>query len=313
MTVEHLRPLLDSVMDQQWLCKLAEQVAQGRITPTVIEAIRMGRMTALRKANGGVRGIVVGGVVRRLVARTMAQQLGPQVESATAPFQYALSTRAGSECVAHVIQGLSEWNPDSTGMSIDGISAHDQISRAAMLDGLYIHCGGETIPFVRTFYRSPSTHVWEDAEGVEHSILQGEGGEQGGPLMPLLYSLGQHGALEATQEELAEGEKLVAYLDDIWVVSPVPDWVSHVYGSLQRNLFSHARIRVHGGKTQVWNRSGIRPEGCDALERIAQAADPRARVWRGSGETDLPPSQQGIVVLGTPLGDPAFIQAHQFG
>ena len=35
MTVEHLRPLLDSVTDQQWLCKLAEQVAQGRITPTV--------------------------------------------------------------------------------------------------------------------------------------------------------------------------------------------------------------------------------------------------------------------------------------
>ena len=127
--------------------------------------------------------------------------------------------------------------------------------------------------------------------------------------MPLLYSLGQHGALEATQEELVDGENLVAYLDDIWVVSPVPERVSHVYGSLQRNLFSHARIRVHGGKTQVWNRSGIRPEGCDALERIAQAADPRARVWRGSGETDLLPSQQGIVVLGTPLGDPAFIQA----
>ena len=99
MTVEHLRPLLDSVTDQQWLCKLAEQVAQGRITPTVIEAIRMGRMTALRKANGGVRGIVVGDVLRRLVARTMPQQLGPKVESATAPFQYALSTRAGSECV----------------------------------------------------------------------------------------------------------------------------------------------------------------------------------------------------------------------
>ena len=55
----------------------------------------MGRMTALRKANGGVRGIVVGDVVRRLVARPMVQQLGPQVESATAPFQYALSTRAG--------------------------------------------------------------------------------------------------------------------------------------------------------------------------------------------------------------------------
>ena len=96
--------------------------------------------------------------MRRLVARTMVQQLGPQVESATAPFQYALSTRAGSECVAHVIQGLSELNPDSTVKSIDGISACDQISRAAMLGR------GKTIPFVRMFYGSPSTYVWEDAE-----------------------------------------------------------------------------------------------------------------------------------------------------
>ena len=206
----------------------------------------MGRMTALHKANGGVRGIVVGEVVRRLVARTMAQQLGPQVEAATAPFQYALSSRAGSECVAHVIQGLCEVNPEATVMLIDGISAFDQISRAAMLDGLFSRCGVKAIPFVRMFYSSPSVYIWEDAEGVKHSILQGEGGEQGDPLMPLLYSLGQHSALEVTQEELAEEECLLAYHDDIYVVSPVPDRVSHVYATLQRHLFSHARIRING-------------------------------------------------------------------
>ena len=180
MTVE--RSLLDSVTDQQWLCKLA--LAGG---------------SHHTHRDRGHRGI-------GLFARTMAQQLAPQVESATAPFQYALSTRAGSECVAHVIQGLSELDPDSTVMSIDGISAYDQISRAAMLDGLHTHCGGETIPFVRMFYGSPSTDLWEDAEGVEHSILQGELGEQGDPLMPLLYSLGQHGALEATRGACRRGE-----------------------------------------------------------------------------------------------------------
>ena len=177
---------------ENWCLVAPEKVAQGRIT--VIEAIRMVRMTALRKANGGVRGIVVGDVVRMLVARTMAQQLARQVESATAPFQYALSTRAGSECVAHVIQGLSELNPDPTVMSIDGISAYDQISRAAMLDGLYSHCRGETIPFVRMFYGSPSTYVWEDAEGVEHSILQGEGDKNGkGGLQGTCWVCNEHG------------------------------------------------------------------------------------------------------------------------
>ena len=75
----------------------------------------------------------MGDVVRRLVARTVA---------ATAPHQYALSTRAGSECIAHVIQGLTELNPEATVLSIDGMSAYDQISRAAMMDGLFSLCGG---------------------------------------------------------------------------------------------------------------------------------------------------------------------------
>ena len=96
----------------------------------------MGRMTALRKGDGGVRGIVVGDVIRRLVARTISQQLSKTVEAATAPFQYALSTRAGCECVAHTLQGLTELNPRATVVSIDGISVYDQISRAAMFSGL---------------------------------------------------------------------------------------------------------------------------------------------------------------------------------
>ena len=64
-------------------------------------------MTALQKPDGGVRGIVVGDVMRRLLARTLAQQFGPQAEAATHPFQYALSTRAGTECVAHLVQALT--------------------------------------------------------------------------------------------------------------------------------------------------------------------------------------------------------------
>ena len=79
---------------------------------------------------------MAGDVIRRLVARTIAQQLGKVVESATAPFQYALSTRAGCECIAHALQFLTELDPEATALSIDGISAYDLISRKAMLSGL---------------------------------------------------------------------------------------------------------------------------------------------------------------------------------
>ena len=43
-------------------------------------------------------------------------------------------------------------------------------------------------------------------------------GEQGDAMMPLLYSLGQHRALQAVGEQLQEGD-LFAYLDDTFFVS----------------------------------------------------------------------------------------------
>ena len=49
---------------------------------------------------------------------------------------------------------------------------------------------------------------------------------------------------------------------------------------------------------------------CDVLERVAKVADPDAGERRGSGDSDLVPGQQGITVLGTPLGHPLCVEAH---
>ena len=197
----------------------------------VIRMLRMGRMTALQKPRGGVRGMVAGDIVRRLVSRAMAKQLGEAFEQGTAHIQCALSTRAGCECVSHVLQGLTDLDDRATVMSIDGIGAYDSISRRAMLEGLRSVSNGVAVPFV-------------------HDISQGEGGEQGDALMPALFSLGQHNALVAVAAELHPTEKLFAFLDDIYVVC-APDRVATIYSALQNNLWWHARIRVNLGKTQL--------------------------------------------------------------
>ena len=41
-----------------------EQLAQARVPPSIVGLVRQGRMKALRKDDGGVRGIVAGDVVR---------------------------------------------------------------------------------------------------------------------------------------------------------------------------------------------------------------------------------------------------------
>ena len=66
-----------------------------------------------------------------------------------------------------------------------------------MLEGLQMEGGDQILPFVRCFYGSPSTYLWEDEMGTTQYIPQEEGGEQGDPLMPMLFALGQHRALAA--------------------------------------------------------------------------------------------------------------------
>ena len=119
------------------------------------------------------------------LSRKPSHQTRVQVEKATAPFQHALSTRAG------------DADPEATILSVDGISAYDSISRVAMMRGLRQMEGGDALlPFLNQFYGSHSTYLWEDDEGVVHEVLQGEGGEQA------LFSLGQHRSLEAIQSRL---------------------------------------------------------------------------------------------------------------
>ena len=90
MTTEHLRPLLDDAHSTHLFFRMGENLARAHVPEVAVAAVRSGRMTALSKEDGGVRGIVTGDVVRRLVARTIAQQLGPAVKAATAPHQYTL-------------------------------------------------------------------------------------------------------------------------------------------------------------------------------------------------------------------------------
>ena len=112
----------------------ARTFAVGEVPHEIMKAIRLGRMTALRKPDGGVWGIVVGNFLRRLVACTLAQQFSKAVLEATDGFMFALSTKAGAE--THAMQALTSLDEDATVVSIDGVGAFDLISRNAMVSGL---------------------------------------------------------------------------------------------------------------------------------------------------------------------------------
>ena len=130
------------------------------------------------------------------------------------------SKRSGTDSAVHFLQYSSGQYPDKVILSIDGIGAFDHISRARMFEQLLaqpkLH---ELIPFVRLWYATASEFRWMDDQGRSHNIVQGDGGEQGDALMPALFCLALHPALERMRATLPPQCHILAYLDDIYIVS----------------------------------------------------------------------------------------------
>ena len=97
----------------------------------------MGRMVALQKPNGGVRGLVIGDVLRRVVSQCLAQMFATNIHAACCPHQFALSTRAGTGAIIHALNTATQHNTATTVLSIDGVGAYDTISGNSMLQGLF--------------------------------------------------------------------------------------------------------------------------------------------------------------------------------
>eukprot|EP00439_Symbiodinium_sp_Y106_P022063 s2488_g2.t1 len=112
------------------------------------------------------------------------------------------------------------------------------------------------------------------------------------PLLPLS---------EAAAAGLQQGDSIFVFLDDTYVVS-APERTGVLRGALEAALRSHARIRLHDSKTLIWNAAGEEPHGIAALQPAG--ADPVST----SSSSLYPADQQGLLVLGTPLGSDAYVQ-----
>ena len=170
---------------------------------------------------------------------------------------------------------------------------HYSMSRAAFFSKLR-EVAPELLPFVPLFYGSPSTCCWWDSTGRCRDVAQGEGCEQGDSFPPALFALGQHDALQKAAEALHADDSIVAFLDDNYVVT-MPSGATAAFDATVRAV--EDRDASNLGKTWV-----IVAEAGSAPAGIAEPGDD---VWR----SDKPHAQRGVVVLGSPLGHPAFVQA----
>ena len=128
--------VLDDETTMKLYCDAAQQLATSKVTAAIAEGLAVGRLKTLLKDNGKVRGIVTGKAHGRLVAKTLAQQFGTVFDEETAPYQFALSTRAGTDALSHLLRATTETDPNVVVVAIDGVGAFDHIRRKAIFDKL---------------------------------------------------------------------------------------------------------------------------------------------------------------------------------
>jgi len=324
MRNEHLKCLVFSprLEDSKALYYVANTFARAQIPEAIRKGIALGRMTALAKGASKVRGIAAGDTFRRVVAKTLAQQFAQEFDEACSPFQFALSTRAGTDCVGHALREVSNQYPGKVIISLDGIGAYDHIDRAQMLESLVaLPNACSLLPFVAMFYGHTSEYYWTNDLGEVWSIDQSDGGEQGDPLMPALFALGQHPALVSADSKLQElavtseawvsevdalvRPLLFAFLDDLYVVTE-PDIARKAFDIVTGEVERIAGIRTNLGKLQLYCKAGGPcPPGFEDFQ--AQRAIEAQPIWT----CDAPQIEhRGIVVLGSPLGTEEFCKAH---
>lgn len=157
-TMEHYKVVLDDDEALHLFTHAVNLLATATVPDNILECLRLARLTALQKPGGGVRGIAMGDSFRRLTSRALARHYASTFEEATRPYQFALQTRAGTDCLAGFLRAATDRDRQTTVVSLDGRSAYDSISRAAFLTKTH-EVAPSLLPYARAFYGRRGRHA----------------------------------------------------------------------------------------------------------------------------------------------------------
>jgi hypothetical protein len=187
------------------------------------------RLTALIKPDGGYRPIAVGELVYRLCTKAILRHSSRP--DFLLPFQYGVGTRGGVE---PVIRGAQRALDDSLGRSFTHLTSLDFSNAFNTVDRRQI--ASELRRFAPSLYRAgrwaygtPSDLVLASREtGTTYNLSSAQGVPQGDPLGPLMFSLGIRALLDDLSTTLGPHRLILAYLDDIYILSNDPNALGEV-------------------------------------------------------------------------------------
>jgi len=200
-------------------------------------------LTALKKKDGGIRPVAVGGALRRLAAKCILHVIQPSLTRQFVPRQLGVGVKNGVEAAVHAARIWIEQAREDTSkalLKIDFSNAFNEVRRDIVLSEVKIKFP-EIFPFV-----CESLHYESNLYFGTTKILSQTGVQQGDPLGPALFSLAIHGLVE----KLSGLELNVFYLDDGTIAGDI-ETVIAAADSIRQDAESLG-LRINSSKCEVF-------------------------------------------------------------
>jgi len=166
-----------------------------------------GRLIALEKKAGGLRPIVIGLTLRRLVSKCANTVVSASLQDKFLPRQLGVGTSGGCEAAVHSVRRFIQSMPlDYVVAKIDFTNAFNALHRDHMLATVFRE-SPEIYKYCHLAYSSPSVLFFG-----EFQLMSEEGTQQGDPLGPLLFCLAVQHLLNSLNSSFVAG-----YMDDFTV------------------------------------------------------------------------------------------------
>jgi hypothetical protein len=220
------------------------------------------RLTPLAKPDGGVRPIAVGELLYRLCVKVILRHtVHPNM---LLPTQFGVGTSGGVEpmirAIQHTVDGTQGFDFTQV-TSLDFKNAFNTLDRADLASGL-ARFAPSLYRTGRWAYGTRNDLVLTGETGELHLLKSSQGVRQGDPFGPLFFSLGVRSLLDELAHHLGPSRLVLAYLDDVYILSNDRDTLGTVQAFFHS---SPSSLQLNMTKSKSYQVEDIRRDGIEVL------------------------------------------------
>ena len=131
----------------------------GEVPAWVRDVLSLGRATALKKGDNGVRPLVCHEPVRRLLTRALVFASGESIQSYLGPNQFAVGVQGGCPAMACSVKKLAHRHKDLIFFKLDLVNAYNTQCREVALQNLAVPSPA-LASFLKQFYGTESQYFY---------------------------------------------------------------------------------------------------------------------------------------------------------